>query len=101
MTRLLRLRLTLVLLATLASALPACRDHARDLPLLIKQLSDKESTIRNKAALELGAIGKKAEPAVPALIRLLKDPNGGVQTSAAYALRQIDSPRARKALAHK
>ena len=43
-------------------------------------------------------MGSKAQPAEDALIRLLGDANAGVKSSAAYALREIDSPKARKAL---
>ena len=67
-------------------------------PELIELLSNRESAVRNRAALELGGYGKKAKSAVPALILLLDDPNGGVQTSAAYALRQINTQEAQEAL---
>ena len=49
---------------------------------------------RNAAALALAKCGKLAEPAVPRLSSMLYDPNVGVQSSSAYALREIGSPAA-------
>ncbi|HMO16655.1 MAG TPA: HEAT repeat domain-containing protein [Oligoflexia bacterium] len=65
---------------------------------LNKDLSSRESKIKNKAALKLASYGLKAEPAVPSLIKLLSDENGGVRTSAAYALRSIGTKKAITAL---
>ena len=76
----------------------ACADPKVEVPKLTRQLSDSESSVRNKAALELASFGEDAAPAVPKLIRLLKDDNGGVRSSAAYALRSIGGERAEKAL---
>ena len=67
-------------------------------PKLVEQLADKESKVRNRAALKLGDYGEDAAPAVVALSRLLGDPNSGVRTSAAYSLRRIGTPEATKAL---
>lgn len=56
---------------------------------------------RNEAALTLArCLGPEAEASVPRLIQLLYDPNTGIQSSAAYALRRIDTPSARAALEH-
>jgi HEAT repeat protein len=77
----------------------ACRESPETaVPSLVTKLSSSESGDRNRAALKLASYGKKAEPAVKPLIRLLQDDNGGVRSSAAYALRQIDTLEARKAL---
>lgn len=77
----------------------ACKESSETaVPFLVSQLSSKESGDRNKAALKLASYGKEAGPAVKPLIRLLQDDNGGVRSSAAYALRQIDTLEARKAL---
>lgn len=54
---------------------------------------------RNEAALTLArCLGPEAEASVPRLIDLLYDRNVGIQSSAAYALRRIDTPAARAAL---
>lgn len=77
----------------------ACKDPAHvAVPVLIKNLSAKDSHTRNTAALKLGSYGKDAEPAVPKLIHLLSDTNGGVRTSAAFALRSIGTKEAIQAL---
>lgn len=61
-------------------------------------LSSGNAGERNRAALALARCGSDAKAAVPRLIALLYDDNVGVQSSAAYALRQIDTPDARKAM---
>ena len=71
-------------------------------------LEDNNPDVRGAAAMALGAIGKPAHTAVPKLSRALKD-RAMAQTSrgnyaevsaiAAAALRRIDSPAAREALA--
>ncbi|MCB0322357.1 MAG: HEAT repeat domain-containing protein [Bdellovibrionales bacterium] len=68
------------------------------MPKLIKQLSAKDSSTRNKAAYALAGYGADAKPATRALIARLKDPNMGVRSTAAYALRSIGTPEATKAL---
>ncbi len=45
--------------------------------------------VRQTASQALGKIGPPARPAVPELIRLLKDPFPAVRTAAAVALGQI------------
>jgi HEAT repeat protein len=59
--------------------------------------SDNAST-RNEAALTLAGCGSKAKNSTSKLIELLHDPNIGVQSSAAFALRKIDTQAAREAL---
>ncbi len=77
----------------------SCGEKAETaVPKLERQLQNKETSVRNQAALKLASYGAAAQPAVPALTRLLKDPNGGVRSSAAYALRAIGTPEAEKAL---
>lgn len=76
----------------------ACGPSKEDLPILIKELRSSESATRNKAALALAEFGAEGEKAVPSLIMLLNDESGGVRSSAAYALRKIDTPQARRAL---
>jgi HEAT repeat protein len=69
-----------------------------DLPALQRALYSTQAADRNHAALELAKCGSKAQPAVPRLATLLYDPNVGVQSSAAFALRKIDTPEARRAI---
>ena len=76
----------------------ACGASVEDIPRLKKELSSPDASQRNKAALALAGLGEKAQPAEDALIRLLSDKNSGVKSSAAYALRAIDTPKARAAL---
>ncbi len=89
---------TYILLILLTFACLGCADP-KQVPVHIRNLQSDNSSVRNKAALELGRIGSPhAAPAVPHLIRLLDDDNPGVQSSVAYALRKIDTPQARVAL---
>ncbi len=76
----------------------ACGPSKEDLPKYMKELKSSESKTRNRAALAIAELGPDAEKAVPSLVMLLGDDNGGVRSSAAYALRRIDTPRARQAL---
>jgi HEAT repeat protein len=63
-------------------------------PEAIKKLYSAQAKERNAAALALAKCGKLAEPAVPRLATMLYDPNPGVQSSSAYALREIGSSAA-------
>lgn len=78
--------------------LSSCGPGVEEIPRLKRDLSSSDSSKRSEAALSLGRMGPKAQPAEDALIRLLSDKNGGVKSAAAYALREIDTPKARKAL---
>lgn len=69
------------------------------IPAYNNDLYSDASQIRNEAALQLARCGERAEIAVPKLAQMLYDSNVGVQSSAAYALRKIDSQSARQALA--
>lgn len=64
----------------------------------MKQLQSVDSHERNTAAQGLAAYGLSAKQAVKPLTRALHDENSGVQSSAAYALRKIDTPEARQVL---
>lgn len=79
----------------LAGALTGCCDSER-IPKYIRNLNSSYASERNEAALKLARCGAKADRAVPLLSQLLDDDNVGVQSSAAYALRKIDTPRARR-----
>ena len=94
-----RLMRCLVVCGFLLSSLLACREAAETaIPKLIHELGAKDSKTRSQAAQQLAGYGSDASKAVPALVRTLEDPNGGVRSSAAFALRKIDTPQARKAL---
>src|SRR5687768_5739958 len=45
------------------------------LKALGEALKDSEAAVRKNAALALGRLGEKSEPAVPALVQALKDPD--------------------------
>lgn len=70
--------------------------NSEQVPDLISDLSSGVARERNQAALKLARCGEKASRAVPVLEQLLYDENVGVQSSAAYALRKIDTPAARR-----
>jgi HEAT repeat protein len=79
--------------------LESCREPAATaVPALVKELRSSESGDRNRAALRLASYGREASPAVHSLVVLLGDENSGVRSSAAYALRQINTPEAQRAL---
>lgn len=76
-------------------SLAGCCD-AEKIPKFIEKLNSAAAKERNDAALKLAHCGSKADGAVSTLALLLHDDNVGVQSAAAYALRKIDTPRARK-----
>ncbi len=81
--------------------LAGCEDSSR-VPEHMQTLRRGTAHEKSEAAMSLGRIGSpKAVPAVGILISLLEDQNTGVQSSAAYALRKIDTPAARRALKEK
>jgi HEAT repeat protein len=69
-----------------------------DLPNFKKGLYSSVAKERNSAALGLAKCGEKASDSVSRLGQLLYDENVGVQSSAAYALRKIDTEAARTLL---
>ena len=70
--------------------------NKEEIPGLIEKLNSMKSHDRSQAALDLARCGTKASKAVPRLAELLYDENVGVQSSASYALRKIDTSEARK-----
>ncbi len=68
------------------------------LPNALRALNSDKASERNKALLLIAKCGERGEPAVPRIAQLMYDENVGVASSAAYALRCIDSKRARLAL---
>lgn len=88
-----------VIILVLLFVFTGCKDRSAEVPGLIRQLNSSQAKVRNQAALSLGHIGSPdADRAAIYLIKLLYDENVGVQSSAAYALRRIDTPEARAAL---
>ena len=81
----------------ICSTFTACCD-TENLPKNIQALNSPSPKVRNQAALDLASCGESASKAVPRLGRLLYDENVGVQSSAAYALRKIDTDEAREIL---
>ena len=81
-----------VFFLTFASAAQA--DKKDDVARLMKELKSKDAKTRISAADDLGHIGqvKKSytEPAVPALIEALHDPDALVRKAAANALGKVD-----------
>jgi len=75
----------------------ACCDQ-RALPNALKNLYSPQASDRNKALLLIAKCGDRAESAVPRITQLMYDENVGVASSAAYALRSIDTKSARAAL---
>lgn len=69
-----------------------------DLPTYKKGLYSPVAKERNSAALGLAKCGERASDSVSRLGQLLYDENVGVQSSAAYALRKIDTESARALL---
>lgn len=86
----------LMLTLTLSSGCHESAEHA--VPHLIKQLDSDIASERNAACHALASYGPEARPATKALIKRLRDENIGIRSSAAYALRKIDSPEATAAL---
>lgn len=81
---------------TLLNTTACCDDKA--LPKALRDLYSDKASERNKALLLIAKCGEKAESAVPRINQLMYDENVGVASSAAYALRSIDTKSARAAL---
>lgn len=88
----------LILLPFILLLFVSCGPDRQQVKALTKKLRSADASERNSAAMDLAGASKHADLAVPALIKALSDRNGGVQSSAAYALRKLDTPEARQAL---
>jgi HEAT repeat protein len=60
-----------------------------DVPALMRDLRDRDASVRVRAAKALGTLGSSGKPAVPLLVEALKDSDADVRTLALKALRQI------------
>ena len=63
------------------------------IPILIDALNSDDAPLQGAAADELGSLGKHAEPALPALFRLLEDDCAAVRSTAAEAIWRITGDR--------
>jgi HEAT repeat protein len=75
-------------------AIRAMGDRPRDaehvVPVLVELLNDQDAFIRRDAALSLGRLGTKAEPAAAALRVAARDRNDHVRRAATEALKKIE-----------
>ena len=69
------------------------KDVAQIIPALIECLKDKESDVRIRAAIALGAFRDQAMDAVPALQAAERDGDARVREAAGVALSRIDPER--------
>lgn len=90
-----RYRQYVFLLITVISA-GCCKES--DVPAALSGLYAREPRERNRSLQVLAQCPAMAESAVPRITSLMYDSNVGVASSAAYALRRIDSKEARQAL---
>ena len=65
---------------------------AKDVPGLVRALSDPDPRVRTIAALGLGDAGSAALPKLDALIAALKDPDSAVREAAARAIEALGPP---------
>jgi HEAT repeat protein len=91
-----KLRHLWLVMAALGVGAPPLRAQPRETAFLGKPLtrwteevSSADAVVRRSAAFALGKAGAPAIPAVPKLVRTLKDPDAGVREAAAYALGEI------------
>lgn len=91
-----RVAVTTLTLLLATTAIACCDDKA--LPKALRDLYSDKPSEKNKALLLIAKCGERAESAVPRINQLMYDENVGVASSAAYALRSIDTKSARNAL---
>lgn len=83
--------------AALAIVLAGCCREA-EVPLAVRGLYSTDPREKNRSLQTLAQCPQHSTPAVQRIASLMYDPNVGVASSAAYALRKINSPEAREAL---
>lgn len=84
-------------LLLLCSAGVGCCKEA-EVPYAMRGLYSSEPRERNRALHVLAQCPDRAQAAIQRIAALMYDSNVGVASSAAYALRKIDSPEAKEAL---
>ncbi len=87
-------------IVVVALHLSACC-HEAELPNAVRGLYSREVRERNQSLqtiAQCGAKGEKLETSVPRIAALMYDANVGVASSAAYALRRINTEEAKAAL---
>jgi len=72
---------------TLSPVSSAQKLTATDVPVLVKQLKNKDAKIRAAAASGLASLGQPAKPAIPALIETLRDSDANVRFQSIRAIR--------------
>jgi hypothetical protein len=68
--------------------------RVEQLPGWLKDLGDRDPTVRAEAARQIGGIGPQAKAAVGQLARLLEDEHAAVRTVAAGAILELDARHA-------
>jgi hypothetical protein len=85
-----------VFIAALIGLSGCCREA--EIPSALKGLYSSDPREKNRSLQVLAQCPQQSEPSVPRIAALMYDGNVGVSSSAAYALRKIDSKEAREAL---
>lgn len=78
--------------------LVACTNPDRDLPRQLSKLESENPKDRERAALNISALGPDASPAIGALGKHMEDPSWDVRFAVHYALDKIDTAEARALL---
>lgn len=84
------------LLAVLNGLIGCC--HEAEVPVAVRGLYSADPREKNRSLQTLAQCPQQSKPSVQRIASLMYDPNVGVASSAAYALRKIDSKEAREAL---
>ncbi len=87
----------LVLSMVLAGILSGCC-HEAEVPLAVRGLYSPDPREKNRSLQTLAQCPQQSQPSVQRIAALMYDPNVGVASSAAYALRKMNSREAREAL---
>jgi hypothetical protein len=85
-----------VFIAALIGLSGCCREA--EIPSALKGLYSSDPREKNRSLQVLAQCPQQSEPSVQRIAALMYDGNVGVASSAAYALRKIDSKEAREAL---
>lgn len=77
-----------------ATGLILAASDSQDIEALMRQLQDRDGSLRLRAVKALGMLGPAAKIAVPGLLTALEDPDGDVRRAAVVAIRLIvpDAP---------